>query len=267
MTSLPRRYATAATAVLALALAIPASPAQAAPSAGQGWVRLGHFSPDTKEVDVRLTALRGGSIVLELSDVGYGDISSYQPLDDGTYAVAMVPAGAGTWDVPAISSEITVRDGSAATVAAYGPNSGLQVRAFDDDLAQPAADKARIRVIQASTRTPTVDVATTTGVAIANDARRGSATDYADVDPGSWVFRLTGRGVGGEAQVDVAAGTISTLFVLDTADGGLTLLPVLDSAAAAVTPEGGVQTGGGWLAQDVEADVWNQRRLVERMRT
>ena len=50
--------------------------------------------------------------------------------------------------------------------------------------------------------------------------------------------------------MDVAAGSVTTLFVLDTADGGLTILPILDSAAAAVVPVGGVQTGGGWLAGD-----------------
>jgi hypothetical protein len=214
-----------------------------------GWVRLGHLSPDTTEVDVRVTALRGGTTVFELSDVGYGDVSAYTPLQEGTYTVAMVGAGSDDWETPVISARITIGDGTAATIAAYGPNSALQVKAFTDDLAAPTPGTARIRLIQASTLTPTVDVRTTTGVPIASNARAGSATPYAEVPAGQWTFELEGDDVSDTATVDVAAGSVSTLFVLDTADGGLTILPVLDSAAPAVTPDGGVQTGGGWLAQ------------------
>jgi hypothetical protein len=232
-----------------LVLASPASavaPA-AAPDANSGWVRLGHFSPDTKDVDVRVTALSGGSIVLDLNDVGYGDVSAYSSLATGTYTVAMVAAGSDTWDSPVLSAKLTVDPGTAATVAAYGPNRDLQVRAFPDDLTAPAGGAARIRLIQASTITPTVDVRTTTGVTIARKARAGSVTPYTEVPAGPWTFQLTGEGVSDTAVVDAPAGSIATLFVLDTADGGLTILPVLDGAAAPVVPDGGVQTGGGWL--------------------
>jgi hypothetical protein len=233
------------------AIAVPASLAAAAPTAAEatGWVRLGHMSPDTNEVDVRVTALRGGSTMFELSDVGYGDISPYTPLPEGTYTVAMVAAGSDDWSVPVISASITVGDHTSSTIAAYGPNSALQVKAFADDLTAPTAGMARIRVIQASTLTSTVDVRTTTGVSIAADAHTGTATPYAEVPAGQWTLQLEGEGVSDTASVDVAPGTVSTLFVLDTADGGLTILPVLDSAGTAVTPDGGVQTGGGWLAR------------------
>lgn len=36
--------------------------------------------------------------------------------------------------------------------------------------------------------------------------------------------------------------------MLDTSDGGLTILPVLDSASVGNAPDGGVDTGGGYLA-------------------
>lgn len=252
----------AAVALAALVLTAPSAASATAPAAeasrttaaaDTGWLRLGHFSPDTKAVDVRLTALSGGSVVLELSDVGYGDISPYQALTAGSYVVSMIPTGSGDWSNVAISDTVTVRAAAANTIAAYGPTASLQLRAFDDDLTAPSEGNGRIRVIQASTVTPTVDVATSTGMTIASDARQGDVTPYTEVPAGAWELMLTGARAEGVANVDVASGSVTTLFVLDTADGGLTILPVLDSAAAGVVPIGGVDTGGGWLAADQSA--------------
>ncbi|MGC5171046.1 DUF4397 domain-containing protein [Micromonospora sp. DT81.3] len=223
--------------------------AQAVPAAAPegGWLRLGHFSPDTVAVDVRVSALSGGTVVLELQDVAYGDISGYQSLPAGTYAIGMIPSGSDDWTQLAVSDSVTVDPSKAATVAAYGPSDDLQVQAFADDLTPPSAGTARVRVIHTSTIVPSVDVQTTTGVVIADDAQSGSAAPYVLVRPGTLELELTGEGVSDEASVDVAAGTITTLFVLDTADGGLTVMPVIDSASPAVVPDGGVDTGGGWL--------------------
>ncbi|WP_192813698.1 DUF4397 domain-containing protein [Microbacterium yannicii] len=215
---------------------------------GSGWLRIGHLSPDTKAVDVRLTALSGGSVVLELSDVSYGNVSPYQTLPQGTYTVSMIPAGSGDWDQVAISDTVEVSASTASTVAAYGPTASLQLRAFDDDLTGPSAGNGRIRLIQASTVSAAVDVQTSTGLTIAEKARPGTATAYTDVPAGAWDLSLSGPGGTGTATVDVPVGSVSTLFILDTADGGLTILPVLDSAGAGVVPIGGVDTGGGWLA-------------------
>lgn len=217
-------------------------------SADAGWLRLGHFSPDTKAVDVRVSALSGGSVVLELSDVGYGDISPYQEFAAGSYTVAMIPSGSNDWSKVAISDTVTVTGAAATTLAAYGPSAELQLKAFSDDLTGPAAGNARLRVIQASTITPTVDVKTSTGVTIASKAREGSATAYAEVPAGPWTLELSGANVSDTVDVDVAAGSVMTLFVLDNAEGGLTILPVLDSAGAGVVPRGGVETGGGFFA-------------------
>jgi len=174
-------------------------------------------------------------------------------LPAGSYTVSMVPAGSSGSDVPVISETVTVDAGTATTVAAYGPTDDLQVRAFDDDLSQPAAGSARIRLIQASTITPEVDVTTAQGDPIAKDAKAGSATGYAEIPAGDWTLDLTGKGVQDTADVSVAAGSVTTLFVLDTSSGGLTILPILDSASVGDVPDGGVDTGGGYLAH-AEAD-------------
>ncbi|WP_170285552.1 DUF4397 domain-containing protein [Microbacterium rhizomatis] len=240
----------AALAAPAAAVAAPREAALSVPAAAgaTGWLRLGHFSPDTKAVDIRVSALRGGSVVFELDGIGYGDVSPYKALQPGDYTVSMIAAGTGDWSKLAISGTVTVGAATATTMAAYGPSSSLQIKPFTDDLTSPASGNARIRVIQASTITPTVDVRTSTGTAIATAARAGSASSYAEVRAGTWKLQLTGTGVSDTADVAVAAGSVTSLFVLDNARGGLTILPVLDSAAAPVVPIGGVQTGGGWLA-------------------
>jgi len=250
--------ATGATAVL-VAVAVPLPAAATTTTANSaavstavgdstGWLRLGHLSPDTKSVDVRVSALSGGSTVFELDGVAYGDVSTYQSLPAGSYTVSMVPAGASGSSVPVISETVTISADTATTVAAYGPTADLQVRAFEDDLTQPGSGSARIRLIQASTRTPEVDVSTSTGDSIAQDAKAGSATGYAEIPAGDWSLELTGKGVSDTAEVSVDPGSVTTLFVLDTSSGGLTILPVLDSASVGAAPDGGVDTGGGYLA-------------------
>ncbi|TFV98781.1 DUF4397 domain-containing protein [Orlajensenia leifsoniae] len=235
-----------AAAIVAIGFAFTPSAATAA-DAGTGWLRLGHLSPDTKSVDVEVTAPNGDT-VLELNGVSYGDVSPYSELQSGTYTVSMVPEGSSAATAPVISADIEVPAKSAMTVVAYGPTSDLEVKAVEDDLAPPTAGFGRIRLFQASTITDSVDVETSTGLPIAKDAAAGTVTDYAEIPAGSWTLELTGGDAAASSDVDVAAGSVSTLFVLDTADGGLTILPIVDSAAVGRSPDGGVQTGGGGTA-------------------
>jgi hypothetical protein len=224
-----------------------AAPAPPAPSATDGWVRLAHLSPDTAEVDIRLTSLTGTDVLYELAGVGYGVVSPYLNLPQGVYTVSMVPAGTSATATPMIRASVNVDTGSSITVAAYGKNSSITTKVFRDDLVTPASGKARIRLIQASTITPRVDVVTTTGLSIAKDATAGSVTDYTEVPSGPWDLRLTGSQVADDASVTLQNGSVTTLFVLDNSSGGLTILPVLDSSAAGAVPIGSVATGGGWL--------------------
>lgn len=248
----PRRLALGIVAAAVLALgALVASPATAAPGDPVGWLRLGHLSPDTKSVDVRVSAKGSSTPLFELKGVGYGDVSAYSELPPGSYSVSMVPAGSSPSTAPAISASVKVSGDTATTVAAYGPSQDLQVKAFVDDLTQPAAGQARIRLVQASTITPKVDVSTSTGTPIARGAVAGSATAYAEIPAGPWTLDLTGGSIRDSASVTVGSGSVTTLFVVDTADGGLTILPILDSSSAGAVPDGGVQTGGGWLAHSV----------------
>lgn len=232
---------------------VGASPASAAEQ--DGWLRVGHLSPDTKSVDVQLTALAGGDVVYELDDVAYGQVSDYTELDAGTYVVSMVPAGSKDGTEPVISASVDVEAGQPSTVAAYGTYDDLQTAVFADDLSSPDSGEARIRLVQAATVADTVDVSTSEGTEIVNDAKYGTATDYASVDAGSWTLELEGDGVDGSTDVDLENGSVNTLFVLDNSDGGLSVVPVVDSASSGDMPKKGVQTGGGGTAGTHESDA------------
>lgn len=235
--------------------ALATAPLAAPAATGQsGWLRVAHLSPDTKAVDLQLTALSGGESVFELDNVTYGAVSEYQQVPAGTYVVAMVPSDAKDGAPPVISASVKIEQGKTVTVAAYGENTDLQTKVFQDDLTNPEAGAARIRLIQASTVTKLVDVETSTGLLIAKDAAAGSATSYASVPAGAWNLELTASGIDDSASVDLPNGSVNTLFVLDNADGGLTVMSVLDSASVGAAPIGGVQTGGGALA-DVFVDI------------
>ncbi len=248
-----RRALLVAAAALGLAT-IGVTPAIAVPRAlpaatGQdGWVRVAHLSPDTKPVDIQLSALRGGSSIVELEDVGYGVVSDYMLLPVGTYVISMTPADAAPGTEAMIDASIKVTEDESITVAAFGENENLRTRVFQDDLTAPEAGASRIRLIQASTVTDEVSVQTTTGLLIAEGARAGQSTNYASVPAGPWDLRLKAEGIEDVAPVNLPNGSVNTLFVLDNADGGLTVMPVLDSASVGAAPIGGVQTGGGALA-------------------
>lgn len=237
----------------------PAAAAPAAP-AGEGWLRLAHLSPDTMGVDVRITARTGGVALSKLNDLTYGGVSPYEPVPDGTYIVSMVPSGSKASARPMVSTSVKVENGKTSTVAVYGPNKSIAVKVFNDDLTAPTDGKARIRLIQASTRSSSVNVKTSTGVVVAAQAKRGTATGYAEVAAGAWTLDLTAASKRGSTSISLAQGSVTTLFVLDTASGGLTVQPVLDSASVGQDPVGGVQTGGGYLASHPLATVLTEIR-------
>lgn len=233
------------------------APAASAAGSATGWVRVGHLSPDTKSVDVRLTSFAGGQVVYELDNVTYGQVSPYKQLPTGTYAVAMTAAGASKTAKPIVSASITVATGKPITVVAYGKNDNLKTTVFEDDLTKPTAGQSRIRLVQAATVSKSVSVKTSTGTTIASDAPYGSASGYAQVVAGKWTLDLAGKSkkTASTASVNLASGSINTLFVLDNSKGGITVVPVVDSAATTTTPVGGVQTGGGYEATHPELAI------------
>lgn len=241
-----RRPLLAALAVALIAMAVPAAPAAAATR--DGWVRLAHLSPDTAAVNITLSSLSGDVTLFRLQNVGYGAVSKYMRLPQGTYALAMVPAGQNDSNAtPVVSGSVEIAAGTAETVAAIGKNDDLTTKVFTDDLDKVSGGDARVRIVQASVTHSSVD-ATAGSTTVATGAAFGDASKYATVPAGSTSIALTAGSDVETVSQRFAAGSAHTLFVIDDSKGNLTISPALDSAAATETPVGSLAAGGGGLA-------------------
>lgn len=246
----PNRIRATLLAGLLLALAGTVAPAQA--RAGQtAYLRAAHFSPDTANVDVYLTSFGGGTTTLWLSNVGYGAVSPYRPLTAGVYAVAMRPHGASRSTPPVLSWTLHAQAGAAYTAAGVGINKHLHAVILHDQLHNPSPGEARVRVIQAASRAPVVDVRALHGPTVATAAHFGTTTGYATVPSGTWHVQVksANSSLTAEKKVSLRPGSISSVVVLDAKQGsGLNIETTLDASGTGTVPTGAVPAGGGGTA-------------------
>jgi hypothetical protein len=235
-------------AVLA-AIALIASPAAAA---GAGYVRLAHLSPDTPAVDVYLKSDSDAIKEQTFAGVAYGAMSEYLRLPAGSYSVAMRQAGADPSTKPVLTTQVTVEDGAAYTVAGVGRYADLGLRVLRDDLKLPEADESKVRIIQASVRAPVLDVGVNNGPSIADGVQFATTTDYREVKPGRWTVKVQPSGGGRSSTLPctLGAGSVYSLLVLDAKDGGLKTELHIDAGRQGTVPQGGVATGDGGTQPD-----------------
>ncbi|MCM4083627.1 DUF4397 domain-containing protein [Paractinoplanes hotanensis] len=238
-----RRLAAAAAALTIVTLG--ATPAHAA--AGDGYVRLAHLSPDTPAVDVYLKADSGAVDPQTFKAVAYGDMSRYLRLPAGTYQVAMRKAGAPASEKPVITTQVSVADKGAYTVAGVGRFADLGLRVLQDDLRLPDPGKSKVRIIQASVKAPVLDVAGKNGTTIADGVEFATTTAYREVNPGKWSVEVepTGGGRVSELPCTLGAGSVYSLVVLDDDAGGLKPELHVDAERQGTVPLGSVATGVG----------------------
>jgi Domain of unknown function (DUF4397) len=238
------RWAILLMAVAALSVGIPKA-ASASTTSDTGWVRLAHLSPNTPAVDVYLYSFGDPSAKQVLHHVGYGVVSSYEPLVAGEYTVAMRAAGAAATTKPVLSASLTVAPGGAYTVAGLGPESGLRLEVLRDQLITPPG-KVRIRVIQASLQQHEVTV-TWNGTPTVTNLAFGSVSSYQTVSPATATLHVAGESESANSTIALAAGTVHTIVVLDGSKG-LMLDDLLDAAGSGAIPAGGAATGFGGTA-------------------
>jgi hypothetical protein len=221
-----------------------AAPAAAADT---GYVRLAHLSPDTPAVDVYLSSQSGAVAEKVFPAVAYGALSDYLRLPTGGYAVAMRKAGAPRSEAPVLTTQVTVASGGAYTVAGVGRYADLGLRVLDDDLSLPPDGRAKVRVVQASVRSPVLGVAVTDGPTLGTGIAFATTTGYNQVEPGRWTLRVQPSG-GARATtlpVTLAAGSVYSLLILDGGNGGLVAELHTDAGRQGGVPSGGVETGAG----------------------
>jgi Domain of unknown function (DUF4397) len=238
-----RLYRSVGVAVIALGLLAGVAPASA--SSGSGWLRLAHLSPNTPPVDVYLYSFHNSKALIVVPHVAYGTISGYQKVPSGEYTVAMRAAGAPPSSAPVISTTVDVRPGAAYTVAGMGPAHALRLQVLQDRLITPKG-KALVRIIQASLRQHRVTVRAGHSV-LARNVAFASVTSYKVVSPGTWDVSATGPTQRTSSTITLAAGTIHTIVVLDSATD-IRLDDLVDAAGSKVAPSGAPATGFGGVA-------------------
>src|ERR1700722_6477400 len=103
-------------AVPALLLGIPKAASASTASAGTGWVRLAHLSPNTPAVDVYLYFFARPAAPRGRPRVRHGGLPPFGPLPAGEYTGGMRAAGAADTPKPVLSASLTVASGGAYTV-------------------------------------------------------------------------------------------------------------------------------------------------------
>jgi hypothetical protein len=233
------------------ALGLPAAAAAPDPSSGTGLLRIMHLSPDTPAVDAYVDSVSHPGVGVVLPAVRYGDVSPYQSVPGGTYTVSARAAGADPASPPVLATTVTLEPGGAATIAGVGAFADLGFRVLDDDLTLPPAGRSRVRVVNAATTGSPLDLSLGAGSTLASDLAFGDSTDYVDVPGGAGTLTVTGSsGTPTQLPVELAAGSVYTVLVLDRSGGGLALTTALDAASPAVVPVGGVEAGAGGTADD-----------------
>lgn len=220
------------------------------PAAAQsrGLLQLAHLSPDTPAVDIYVDAVSGPGDAIMLPSVGYGTLSGYREVMPGTYTVSMRRAGDAPSTPPVLSTVVDVQPGSARTVTGLGAFADLALKVLDDDLTLPPADRARVRVIGAAGTARDLD-ASLAGTTVATDLAFCNASGYALVPAGATSLEVTPDGGAPTAvPVDVGAGSVYTVLVLDRPGGGVQVRTKLDAAGTSVVPVGGVEAGEGGSA-------------------
>jgi hypothetical protein len=231
-----------------LMLMVPAVGAQSA----NAMVRVAHASPDAPAVDVYV----GGNRVL--SNVPFGAVSAYLSLPTGKYAIKVLPAGAAATDKGVIEAEVSVEGGKAYTIAAMGKVAQIGPVVLGDNLANPAAGKAKVRLVHASPDAPAVDVAVKGGPVLFRNVAFKAASDYLEVDAGSYDLEVRPAGTTTVALavpgVKLEAGTTYSVWALGLLQGqpALKAQPSVDAKAAAGAPamprtgQGGTAAAESW---------------------
>lgn len=155
-----------------------------APAAGKAHVRFVHASPDAPAVDI---ALASGPVLF--SNVAFGEVGSYLPVDAGTYDLEVRIAGTGTVVLPLPG--IPLNADTVYTVVATGLASGTP--SLNAVLSVDRAPEARVRIVHASPDAPAVDILVNGGVAFSNVPFE-DVTDYAALPPNTYSVQVVPAG-------------------------------------------------------------------------
>jgi hypothetical protein len=233
----------------------------AAAADGRALLRVAHLSADTPAFDVAIAPLPPDGA--PLTDAGpdlvralaYGDLGDFADLAPGAYAVSLRPAGSAPSTPPSLSVRVDLPPDGARTVALTGSFAELSTEILTEDLSAPPAGAVRVRALVATAGTSPGEV---------------SLADGPVLRPGFPVTvpagRATLRVAGTDLPLDLTAGSVVTVVVLERPDGGLTTRVVLDAAAPERIPVGAVEAGSGPADVPVAAAALGLLAVVAALR-
>ncbi len=201
-------------------------------------LRVLHASPNAPPVDVLVNGTPA------VTDLAFGSLTSYLPLTEGLYTIAIRVSGTETI---VLTTSLFVEGGKQLTVAAIGlveaqladTDTSFMLKVLEDDTTRPEGTKAKIRLVHLVPDAPAVDLRVGETV-LFDDVAYPMVTEYIEVDAGvveATVTNTDGTQTFLEASVVLAPSSINTVYAIGQATPGgqpLRALVATDLAAVSV---------------------------------
>jgi hypothetical protein len=142
-------------------------------------IRFVHASPDAPAIDV----IVDGAPVAE--NVAFSSASDYLPFSAGEHQVQIVPTGSGA-ESAVLDETVDLDGGGAYIFAAAGLLNEIEAKTYEVDLDDLDENQSRVRLVHLSPDTDSVDLYVTGGDEWFDDVDFPNASDYKDVDSGSY---------------------------------------------------------------------------------
>jgi Domain of unknown function (DUF4397) len=213
---------------------LPAMYSNPVSAQGDAKVRVAHFSPDAEAVDIYIDGKK------KMNNVPYLAMSEYVSLPAGQHTFDVRAAGSLATSPALLTNAQSLAAGSSYTVAAIGPVATMTAGVFTDKITTPGTGKSKVRVIHAADGTADVDVALKTGAVAFPKVAFGTATEYSEVDAGSYDLQILSSGSSAVVlakNVTLQAGGVYTIAAVGGADKPPTLRGFVDlTPGAAAAP-------------------------------
>lgn len=210
-------------------------------------IRLAQLQPDLMDVELVVSSVADSRRSVVSATLHYGDVSAYQALEPGDYVVSMRPAG--STEPAKVSKTVSVQSGTAYTLAAVRHEiTPDDIGVFTDELAAPAPGRSRVRVINAVSPPPELDVRDANDQPVVLALPLAQASPYREVAPGAMRWTVGApSGPTTSLSFGVDPNEVASV-VLTGGDGGPRAMVVVDAGGPAVVPPGPVHAGFGGTA-------------------
>ncbi len=221
-----RRFGVAIALLLSLTLTAfgPQMTGAQDPTETDANIRIVHASPDAPAVDVIID----GAVVA--SDLNFGEVTDFMSISPDSHQIQVVPAGSDAASA-VIDTEFDPEGGQGYIIAAAGLLADIEAKVYDVDMDNLDSNQSRLRAINLSPADGTMDVYQTGGDELFNDVDFGEASDYQDLDAGTYDLEVRPHDQATVAVsipgFEVAAGNAYALLILGLAsDESLQVLPL-----------------------------------------